>query len=93
MSARTLEAYRRDVCQLLAFLAEHRGDRVTLALLAGLEARDVRAFLAARRGKEIGARSLMRTLAGLRSFARFLERDGNRPSTAVSALVAVRLPR
>lgn len=93
MSARTLEAYRRDVCQFLAFLAEHRGDRVTLAMLASLEARDVRAFLAARRGKEIGARSLMRTLAGLRSFARFLEREGNEPSAAVSALVAVRLPR
>jgi integrase/recombinase XerC len=93
MSARTLEAYRRDVCQFLAFLAAHRGDRVTLGMLASLEARDVRAFLAARRGDEVGARSLMRALAGLRSFARFLEREGNRPSSAVSALVGVRLPR
>jgi integrase/recombinase XerC len=93
MSAKTLEAYRRDVCQFLAFLAEHRGDRITLAKIADLEARDVRAFMAARRSKAIGARSLMRTLAGTRSFARFLERDGNQQSTAVSALAAVRLPR
>ena len=32
--------------------------------------------MAARRGDGIGSRSLMRTLAGVRSFARFLERNG-----------------
>jgi len=49
--------------------------------------------MAARRCKEIGARSLMRTLAGSRSFARFLEREGKQQSSAVSALVAIRSPR
>src|ERR1700684_3400911 len=80
MSAKTLEAYRRDVGQFLAFLAEHFGNRVTLATLAGLEPRDVRAFMAARRSAGIGPRSLMRGLAGSRSFARFLERDGKAKS-------------
>jgi integrase/recombinase XerC len=94
MSAKTLEAYRRDVGQFLAFLAQHSGHRVTLATLAGLEPRDVRAFMAARRSAGIGARSLMRGLAGSRSFARFLERDGKaRSSSAFSALSAVRSPK
>ena len=90
MSGKTLDAYRRDVHQFLAFLAEHFGGRVTLKRLSGLAPADVRAFMAARRADGIGGRSLMRGLAGARSFARFLERDGN---GRVAALAAVRAPK
>ena len=90
MSAKTCEAYERDARQFLAFLAEHLGGRVTLARLAAIAPRDVRAFMAQRRAIGIGGRSLMRTLAGVRSFARFLERDGK---GKVGALAAVRAPK
>ena len=90
MSAKTCEAYRRDVHQFLAFLAEHLGQRVTLSGLSRLAPADVRAFMAARRNKGITGRSLMRGLAGARSFARFLERDHK---GKVAALSAVRAPR
>jgi integrase/recombinase XerC len=95
MSDKTLDAYRRDVHQVLAFLAAHRGGRVTLATLARLAPADVRAFMAARRGDDIAGRSLMRTLAGMRSFARFLEREGKAKgkASALSALSAVRAPK
>src|SRR5437763_1476979 len=76
LSPKTLEAYARDVRQCLGFLCEHWGRRVTLSGFAALEASDVRAFMAMRRGCDIGGRSLMRALAGLRSFGRFLEREG-----------------
>jgi integrase/recombinase XerC len=89
-SAKTLEAYGRDVRQLLAFLTEHLGRRPGLADLAGLEPLDVRAFLAARRAAGIRGRSLMRALAGARSFARFLERTG---AGTVGALDAVKAPK
>ena len=90
MSPKTLEAYRRDVLQLLAFLAEHLGGAPSLKELAALTPADVRAFMAARRGQNIGSRSLMRTLAGTRAFARFLERNGK---GSVGALTAVRGPK
>jgi integrase/recombinase XerC len=90
MSAKTLDAYRRDVLQFLAFLAGHFASRVTLKRLGQLLPADVRAFMAARRADGIGGRSLMRGLAGARSFARFLERDGN---GKVAALAAVRAPK
>jgi len=90
MSAKTVEAYGRDVRQLLAFLAGHFGARVTLKRLCDLAPADVRAFLAQRRGAGVGGRSLMRALAGVRSFARFLERQGH---GKVAALAAVRAPR
>ncbi len=90
LSPKTLEAYRRDVRQFLSFLAGHLGGAPSLAALATLEPADVRAFLSARRSENIGSRSLMRALAGLRAFARFLERGGK---GKVGALAAVRAPK
>ena len=90
MSAKTVEAYRRDVMQFLGFLAGHLGGAPSLKQLAALTPADVRAFLAARRAQGIGSRSLMRTLAGTRAFARFLERSGK---GKVGALAAVRAPK
>src|SRR6478735_10428512 len=90
MSPKTVEAYERDLRQFLGFLSGHLDGRVTLSALARLAPLDVRAFLAARRADGIGSRSLMRGLAGVRSFARFLERGGN---GQVGALAAVRAPK
>ena len=90
MSPKTVEAYQRDVQQFLAFLSQHLGNRVTLSALTRLEPQDVRAFMAARRADGISSRSLIRMLAGVRSFARFLERNGK---GKVGALAAVRAPK
>ena len=90
LSPKTLEAYARDLRQCLAFLCEHWGAPVSLQRFAALEASDVRAFMAMRRAGDIGGRSLMRALAGLRSFGRFLEREGK---GKVGALSAIRAPK
>jgi integrase/recombinase XerC len=90
MSALTVEAYRGDVARFLAFLAEHLGSPPSLAALARIEVRDVRAFMSARRAEGISSRSLMRALAAVRSFARFLERNDK---GRVGALAAVRSPK
>jgi integrase/recombinase XerC len=91
LSPKTLEAYARDLRQCLSFLAEHWGEKVTLKRFAGLEATDIRAFMAMRRADEIGGRSLMRALAGLRSFGRFLEREGKGRVGALSAIRASKI--
>lgn len=90
LSPKTLEAYGRDLRQCLDFLCAHWGERVTLARFAALEATDIRAFMAMRRADDIAGRSLMRALAGLRSFGRFLEREGK---GKVGALSAIRAPK
>lgn len=90
LSPKTLEAYARDLRQCLDFLCAHWGERVTLKRFAALEATDVRAFMAMRRADDIAGRSLMRALAGLRSFGRFLEREGK---GKVGALSAIRAPK
>jgi integrase/recombinase XerC len=90
MSPRTVEAYARDLRQLLGFLNEQREGRATLDSLARLAPVDLRAFMANRRSDGIGSRSLMRNLAGLRSFSRFLERNGK---GRIAAIAAVRGPK
>ena len=72
------------------FLAGHLNGAPSLGALAALKPADVRAFMAARRADNIGSRSLMRALAGMRAFARFLERSGK---GKVGALAAVRAPK
>ncbi len=93
MSPKTLEAYGRDVAQFLGFLSRHLGGPPSLKQLAKLTPADVRAFMAARRAEGAGNRSLMRGLAGARSFARFLERNGKGKVAALSAVRAPKLAR
>jgi integrase/recombinase XerC len=86
----TLAAYQRDFRQFIAFLADYRGEAPTLAGLNALKPADIRAFMAERRRQSVESRTLMRQLAGLRSFSRHLERTGQ---GQISALSAVRSPR
>jgi integrase/recombinase XerC len=93
MSPKTVEAYRRDVTQFLLFMADHLGCQPSLQHLAELTPQDVRAFMASRRAKGIGGRTLMRQLAGARSFARFLERNGKGKVGALNAVRAPKIPK
>jgi integrase/recombinase XerC len=90
LSPKTVEAYGRDLRQFLTFLTEHLGEPPSVAATLSLKPLDIRAFLAQRRSRSIGSRSLMRQLAALRSFARYLEREGH--GTA-SAFTAIRSPK
>ncbi len=92
-AALTVESYARDLRQFLAFAAVHFGAAPTLATIAGLSSTDLRAFLAARREKGAGSRSLLRQLAGLRSFAHFLQRSGKAQSAAFATVRAPKAAR
>jgi integrase/recombinase XerC len=96
LAGHTLEAYGRDVRQFLAFMAQAGAgisglgevgpEAFGLAELAALRPAEIRAFMASRRGQGIGSRSLMRQLAAIRSFLRFLERQGLGNASALSAV-------
>jgi integrase/recombinase XerC len=89
-SAKTVEAYGRDVTQFVAFLGPERRDPG--AFLA-IKPADLRLFLAERREKGVESRSLMRQLAGLRSFARYLEREGHGHASAFKAVKGPRVKK
>lgn len=97
LSPKTLEAYGRDVRFFIGFLSGHLGQAVSLAALGGIAPRDVRSFMAKRRADGLDSGSIGRALAAVRSFTRFLERDGEGRMAAFSAVrtpkTGRRLPR
>ncbi len=93
LSALSLDAYGRDLRQFIAFLADYHGERPNLATVDALTPSDVRAFMARRRQETVGNRSLLRQIAGIRSFARFCEREGLARTSALAAIRAPKLAR
>ncbi|WP_136658215.1 tyrosine recombinase XerC [Nitratireductor sp. XY-223] len=93
LSAHTLDAYLRDVRQFLTFLTGHLAGAPGLADIGDLRPADMRAFLAHRRRDGAGARTLGRSLAGIRSFLRFLERRGLANAAGIQAMRAPRQPK
>ena len=93
VSSHTAASYARDLRQFLQFAAAHFGEASSLSTFNRLTPQDLRAFLAARRGAGAGSRSLARQLAGLRSFARFLERNGLGQALAFTALHPPKIQR
>jgi integrase/recombinase XerC len=92
MSAKTLEAYARDVSQLGQFLQLHLGVLASVETLEKLEATDLRAFLAQRRYDGVASRSLARQLSAIKSFFRFAERQNHFKCEAIAAVRSPKLP-
>lgn len=90
LAAKTLEAYHRDLGQFVTFLAGHTGGAVSLVSLGDMRGADLRAFMAVRRQDGVEARSLARSLSAIKSFFRYLEREG---VLSTEALNTVRTPK
>ena len=93
LAERTLEAYGRDVTQFLRFMSGHLGNPPTVAVLGRLTVTDMRAFLSDRRRADVGARTVARGLAGIRSLLRFLERDAGISAAALRVLRTPKQPK
>jgi integrase/recombinase XerC len=93
LGPRTALAYGRDADDFLRFLTGHLGAPPAVADLGRLTPADFRAFLARRRQGGLAAPSLARSLSGIRSLIRFLEKRGKLESAAVTAVAAPKAPR
>jgi integrase/recombinase XerC len=74
-SDKTIEAYRRDIANFIAFLVDHLGQEPHVSDLARLSRHDVIAWLAKRRSADnLAASSRARAASSLRAFFKFLDR-------------------
>jgi len=83
LSALTLKAYRRDLDQLLQFLTTEDIGQPTQ-----VTQHHIRAFIAQRHRQGLGGKSLQRLLSAVRSFFRWMLREGiakHNPATPVRA--------
>ncbi|QPM88915.1 tyrosine recombinase XerC [Pseudooceanicola algae] len=85
-SDRTVEAYRGDLGEFLAFIALHEGGTQGMAALARVGVSDMRAWMARSRASGVGPRSLARKLSAVKSFYRWLaDREGFDATAVLSA--------
>jgi len=88
----TLEAYERDLRDFLDHLYRRENIAVSLAQLSRVDAKAVRAFMAARRRQGLESRSLARKLSALRNFFRWLEADGIVRNRAMQTVALPKIP-
>lgn len=89
-SPATIDAYRRDVAGFLGFLQGYQGGVVSLSVLAGVDQRDMRAWMSETRNRDVSARSIARALAAVKGFYRWLAKN---EGIDVSAVIATRGPK
>ncbi len=92
-SPHTLRAYGDDVSTFLGFQAGHVGGTISDKTLAKLSPADIRAFITARRSEGLGAGGVQRALAAIRSFYKFLAREGILENAAARSIRTPRVRR
>ena len=92
-SPNTLRAYGDDVARFIGFQAAHVGGAVTAKALARLKPADIRAFISSRRSEGLGAGGVQRAMAAVRSFYKFLAREGILENAAARSIRTPRVRR
>ena len=85
MAEKTVDAYRHDVTNYLHFMSEHLSARSSKTMLAKVNIKDMRSWMAHSRRSGLSPRSLARALSAVKNFHRWLGETQNIPTTAVLA--------
>jgi len=91
-SAHTIDAYRRDVSDFLAFLTGHLGGPLSLQSLSDLRPSDFRGWLTRLAERGLARTSIARALSAVRTFFSYLDRQGLAHNAAIDHISSPRIP-
>lgn len=90
----TIISYQNDLANFLKFLSEHLGGSVGLPQLKELESKDIRAWLAHRAmEKKYESSSNARAVSTIKSFFRYLEKQGKIKNAAIFHIRAPKIKK
>ena len=92
-SAHTLTAYQHDVATFLGFMTSYLGAEPTLDALAKLKPAEFRAWLTELNNRGLARTSTARAFASVRSFFRFLDKNGLAHNASIASIQTPKLPR
>lgn len=93
VSPHTITGYFQDISQFLGFMGRYLGETISLAQLAELDTRQLRAWLAARKQEQLSDSSNARAMSSLRNLYRFLQQNHGIENAAVFNLRTPRLQK
>jgi integrase/recombinase XerC len=93
LAGHTLVAYEHDVAAFLDFMTRYLGAPATLNQLARLKPAEFRAWLAERAHQGLARSSTARAFSSVRSFFRFLDKNGLAHNASIGTLQTPKLPR
>ncbi|MBL1141713.1 MAG: tyrosine recombinase XerC [Proteobacteria bacterium] len=88
LSEHTRKAYQRDLDHIQNYC-----DKRDIAKWSNLDGRQLRGFVAERHRQGIGGRSLQRNLSAIRSFYRYLLKEGKVKNNPAEGIIAPKTPR
>jgi len=92
-SRHTLRAYTKDVLYFLEFLTSHLGKPPSLNDLGDTSLRDFRSWLSQRVAAGASNATRARQLSSIRSFLKWLDKNGHLHNTAIGGVRTPKLPR
>ncbi|MHA1539315.1 MAG: tyrosine recombinase XerC [Alphaproteobacteria bacterium] len=92
-SDHTVSAYLSDLTFFLNFIAQHKESSPSLKILLTLEIPEFRAYLAQRTREGLSKPSLARALSVIRSFFKFIDKQGFGTNPAISMVKTPKLPQ
>lgn len=91
-SAKTVEAYRRDITGFIWFLTRHSGEQLSTQRFGEVTIADLRSWMASRRREGLSGRSLARELSAVRSFYSWLDKAHGVECPAIHNIRAPKVP-
>lgn len=93
VSAHTLRAYHSDLKHFTKFLTLHLGGAPSINDLSEIKLQDFRGWLARKAGEGVSARSRARSLSGVKSFLKYLDKHGIMHNASIGLISSPKIPR